>query len=67
MSGINSKDKIPMAAAVAVIVLGNVVGYSLRVTIFISILVTPLAIAAFVIVRYALYGEALPDVVTGGS
>lgn len=65
MSGFNSKDKIPMAAAVLVIVLGNVVSYSLRVTIFLSILAAPLAVVAFVTVRYALYGEALPDVVTG--
>jgi hypothetical protein len=67
MSGFDDRDKIPMAAAVLVVVLGNVVGYSLRVTVFMSILAAPLAILAFMTVRYALYGNALPEVLTRGT
>ena len=54
-----------MAAAIGVLVLGNVIGYSLRLTMYISILAAPLAIVAFMIVRYLLYGSMVPDVVSG--
>lgn len=62
MSGFNSEDKIPMVAAIAVVVLANVVGYALGTVIFVSILAAPLAIGAFLVSRYLLYGSALPDV-----
>jgi len=67
MSGFNAEDRIPMVAAVVVVILGNVVGYSLGVTVFMSILAAPLAVVAFVVVRYALYGEALPGALGGRS
>lgn len=51
-----------MAAAIAVLVLSNIIGYSLRVTIYISILAAPLAIIAFMTVRYLLYGSMVPEV-----
>lgn len=65
MTGFKPKDRIPMAAAIGVLVLGNVIGYSLRLTIYISILVAPLAVLAFAIVRYLLYGSMVPDVLSG--
>ncbi|MBB6646110.1 hypothetical protein [Halobellus ruber] len=66
MSGLHSEDKFPIAAAVATVVVANVVGYLLQVTIYTTILATPFAIAAFMIVRYALYGSPLPDVLSDG-
>jgi hypothetical protein len=64
MSGFNEEDRIPMVAAVAVVVLSNVVGYLLEVVIYMSILAAPVAIAVFMIVRRTLYGSALPEVLT---
>lgn len=52
-----------MAAAVLVVVLANIVGYFLGLVIYISILAAPLAIGAFLLCRYLLYGNALPDAV----
>ena len=65
MGGLNSKDKLPMVAAVAAVIVGNVVGYLLQITVYMSVLATPFAIVAFMVVRYALYGSALPDVLSG--
>ena len=62
MTGIKPEDRAPMAAAIAVLVLSNIIGYSLRLTIYISILAAPLAIIAFMIVRYLLYGSMVPEV-----
>jgi hypothetical protein len=67
MGGFDNRDKIPMVAAILVVILGNVVGYSLNVTVFMSILAAPLAILAFMAVRYVLYGNALPEVLTSGT
>lgn len=61
MSGFKSEDKVPMLAAVVVVVLANVVGYALGLVIYLSILAAPLAIGAFLVSRYLLYGSALPD------
>jgi hypothetical protein len=67
MSGLHSEDKLPMAAAVAAVVAGNVVGYLFQVTVYMTILATPFAIAAFMLVRYALYGSPFPDVLSDGA
>jgi hypothetical protein len=61
MSGFNAKDRVPMVAAVAVVILANVLAYTLGVVIYMSILAAPLAIGAFLVARYLLYGRALPD------
>ena len=60
MSGFQSEDKYPMLAAIVVVVLGNAVNYLLEGTIYMGILAAPLALVAFGVVRYALYGRALP-------
>ena len=67
MSGFNPEDRVPMAAAIAVVILANVVGYVLGVVIYISILAAPLAIGAFLACRYLLYGRALPDALANNS
>lgn len=67
MSGFNPEDRAPMAAAIAVVVLANVVGYTLGVVIYMSILAAPLAIGAFLVSRYLLYGSALPDALASKS
>lgn len=67
MSGFNPEDRAPMLAAVAVVVLANVVGYALGIVVYASILAAPLAIAAFLACRYLLYGTALPDALANKS
>ncbi|QPV63058.1 hypothetical protein I7X12_00005 [Halosimplex litoreum] len=67
MSGFNEEDRIPMVAAIVVVVVSNVVGYSLGVVIYMSILAAPIAVVAFMIVRRALYGSALPDVLASDA
>lgn len=67
MSGFNPEDRVPMVAAIAVVVLSNVVGYLFQATIYMSILAAPIAVVAFMSVRYALYGNALPDVLSSGT
>jgi hypothetical protein len=61
MSGFDSKDRLPMAAAVLILVVGNAISYALGLTLYVTILVTPLAVVAFSAVRYALYGSPVPD------
>lgn len=61
MSGFRQQDRLPMVAAIVVVVIANIVGFILGVTIYMSILAAPLAIGAFALVRYLLYGSALPD------
>ncbi|MFC7075589.1 hypothetical protein [Haloarcula halophila] len=61
MTGFKPEDRVPMAAAIVVVVVSNVVGYALGVTIYMSILATPLALVAFGLVRYVLHGSAVPD------
>jgi hypothetical protein len=67
MSGFNEEDRIPMVAAIVVVVVSNVVGYSLGAVIYMSILAAPIAVVAFMIVRRALYGSALPDVLASDA
>jgi hypothetical protein len=56
-----------MAAAIAVVIVANVVGYALGVVIYVSILAAPLAVGAFLACRYLLYGSALPDALANKS
>lgn len=67
MSGFNPEDRVPMAAAIAVVILANGVAYALGAVIYMSILAAPLAIGAFLVCRYLLYGSALPDALAGKS
>lgn len=56
-----------MVAAIAVVILANVLGYTFGVIIFVSILAAPLAVGAFLVCRYLLYGSALPDALANES
>ncbi len=67
MSGFNTEDRVPMVAAIAVVILANVLGYTFGVIIFVSILAAPLAVGAFLVCRYLLYGSALPDALANES
>lgn len=67
MSGFRQQDRLPMVAAIVVVVVANAVGFALGVTIYMSILAAPLAIGAFAAVRYSLYGSALPDTLVNGE
>ena len=61
MTGIKSKDRLPLIAASLVLIVGNVIVYLNGSLVYLGILATPLALAAFGIVRYLLYGSPLPD------
>lgn len=67
MSGFKQEDRLPMVAAIAVVIIANAVGFTLGVTIYMSILAAPLAVGAFVVMRYLLYGSALPDTLVSGK
>jgi hypothetical protein len=60
MTGIDPTDRIPLFAAVAVMILGNVVSYLMGSTVYLSILAAPVALAAFAGLRYALHGSPYP-------
>lgn len=60
--GFNEQDRLPMAAAVIVIAVSNIVGFAFTLPVYVTILATPLALLTFGAVRYALYGSAVPDV-----
>ena len=61
MTGIKSEDRLPLIAASLVLIVGNVVVYLTGNLVYLGILATPLALAAFGLVRYLLYGSPLPD------
>jgi hypothetical protein len=61
MTGIKSEDRLPLIAASLVLVVGNVVVYLSGSLVYLGILATPLALAAFGVVRYLLHGSPLPE------
>ena len=61
MTGIKSEDRLPLIAASLVLVVGNFFVYLTGSLVYLGILATPLALAAFGLVRYLLYGSPLPD------
>ena len=61
MTGIKSEDWLPLIAASLVLVAGNVFVYLTGSLVYLGIFATPLALAAFGVVRYLLYGSPLPD------
>ena len=64
--GFNREDRLPMAAAIVVIAVSNIVGFAFTLPVYVTILATPLALLAFGVVRYVLYGSAVPDVLASG-
>ncbi|MEF8829424.1 MAG: hypothetical protein V5A49_10330 [Haloarcula sp.] len=64
--GFNKQDRLPMVAAIVVIAVSNVVGFAFALPVYVTILATPLALLAFGVVRYVLYGSAVPDVLAAG-
>lgn len=60
--GFNKQDQLPMAAAAVVIATSNIAGFVLTLPVYMTILATPLALVVFGVVRYVLYGSAVPDV-----
>jgi hypothetical protein len=60
MTGIDPRDRIPLLAAVVVMVLGNVVGYLAELTIYFTVFAAPVAIVVFGATRYLLHGSPYP-------
>lgn len=61
MSGFDPEDRVPMGMAVSVILVGNAISFALGMTLYVTILIVPVAVAAFGATRYVLYGRATPD------
>jgi hypothetical protein len=60
MTGIDPRDRVPLLVAVAVMILGNVVGYAAGLTIYFTVFAAPVAIVAFGVTRYLLHGSPYP-------
>lgn len=60
MTAIAPADKIPLLAAVVVMIVGNAIGYIVGTTVYMSYVAAPFAIGAFCAVRYLLHGDPLP-------
>jgi hypothetical protein len=65
MTGIDPRDRLPLLAAVIVMVAGNAVGYAADVTIYLTVFAAPVAIVAFGATRYLLHGSPYPMGVRG--
>lgn len=60
MPSIDPRDRLPLLAAVVVMILGNVVGYLADLTIYFTVFAAPVAIVAFGVTRYLLHGSPYP-------
>jgi hypothetical protein len=60
MTGIDPRDRLPLLAAIIVMILGNVVGYVAELTIYFTVFAAPVAIVAFGVTRYVLHGSPYP-------
>lgn len=60
MTGIDPTDRIPLFAAIAVMILANVANYLAGSTIYLTVLAAPVALAAFAGLRYVLHGSPYP-------
>jgi len=65
MAGIHPSDRVPLLAAVLVMVLSNVVGYVVDITVYISVLGAPIAVGAFALLRYLDDGTPYPAALSG--
>ncbi|MFB6118055.1 hypothetical protein [Halosegnis sp.] len=63
MARIAPADRVPLLAAVVVMLLGNVAGYLAGATVYLTYLAAPVAIGAFCGARYLLHGDPLPAAV----
>lgn len=64
MQGIHPADRIPLLAAVIVMIAANVVGYFVGITVYISVLGAPFAVATFGLLRYFEDGTPYPAALT---
>ena len=65
MAGVHPSDRVPLLAAVLVMVAANAVGFVLDITVYISILGAPFAVAAFGLLRYVDDGTPYPAALSG--
>jgi hypothetical protein len=65
MAGIHPSDRVPLIAAVLVMVAANAVGFALDITVYISILGAPFAVIAFGLLRYLADGTPYPAALGG--
>lgn len=57
---VDPTDRIPLFAAIVVMILANVANYLSGSTIYLSILAAPIAVAVFAGLRYVLHGSPYP-------
>lgn len=60
MTLIDPRDRLPLLAAVLIMLAGNVVVFALDATMYFTVLAAPLAIVAFGLTRYLLHGSPYP-------
>ena len=60
MVSIDPRDRYPLLAAVVVMLGGNITSYAMGVTMYATVLVAPVAVLAFGLVRYRLHGSPYP-------
>lgn len=60
MTGVHPADRVPLLGAALVMLIANLVGFYIGITVYISILGAPAAVAAFAILRYLADGTPYP-------
>ena len=65
MTGIDRKDRLPLLAAVIIMLVGNIVVFALGATMYFTVLAAPFAVVAFGVTRYLLHGSPYPVGVRG--
>ncbi|ERG95935.1 MAG: hypothetical protein J07HQW2_02396 [Haloquadratum walsbyi J07HQW2] len=61
MVSIDPRDRLPLVSAAVVMALGNIIGYAVGTTMYLTIFAGPVAVFAFGGVRYLLHGSPYPD------
>jgi uncharacterized membrane protein len=65
MAAIHPSDRVPLLGAVFVMLLANVVGFVIGVTVYISVLGAPIAVTVFGLLRYLDDGTPYPAALSG--
>jgi hypothetical protein len=60
MTLIDPRDRLPLLAAVLVMLAGNVVVFALGATMYFTVIAAPFAVVAFGLTRYLLHGSPFP-------
>jgi hypothetical protein len=65
MTLVDPRDRLPLLAAVLIMLVGNVVVFALGATMYFTVFAAPFAVVAFGLTRYLLHGSPYPVGVRG--